>query len=374
MKPLQLTDGAFFVSSSFLEGLETCTRKVEYSHLNKRIRVEDGNALFFGGVIHSAFNMHYRQQEFNTSKEEVLAKVVKIISAAFAERPESDDFRNLNWAVEVYRRFAEKFDFEQFQLLEYKEAIACPQCCSIIDQNHMGLGPFAGYDGKEYTQYKQKDCDWCNNTRKCKVMVEVPFVAKLFDYKRVDHEKDEVVTIPIYYRGFIDLPISINDRVYVLDFKTTSMLGESFWEDKKMSAQQKSYAWGLAKTTNLNVVGYAIRAIRVTQPPQWVTNGTANKKGEFKKIHEWWNESLVEQKFPFEPDSMIEWEQNAIGLVKEFFWHYQNQFFPKKTMWCVGKYGKCPYFDVCSTFPVEDRIKVLESGLYKDKEDVMVKI
>ncbi len=352
LPPLPLIDGCFFVSDSFLERLSTCPRSAEYYKLHARVASSANAALNTGKLVHKCLEMHYRLQEFNLEQAEVSARVGRLLEREFALAPNpDDDHRNLSWIAELYQRYVERHEFETIKLMQYKEPMPC-KYCSIIEQD----------------QEPKKDCDWCCNTRRLSLMVEVPFAFKLFTY--YDPKTNEIpdMGLPIYYHGYIDLPVNIGNQPAVLDFKTTSMLGQGFFDDKKMSAQPKGYCAGFHATTGIMPAGYIVRAIRTSRPPEWVLNGGESKRGEKKNARQWWQESFQEERYILGEGELDEWRQNTIALVETFMWHYSRQYFPRETTSCIGKYGKCQYYDVCSVFPVADRQIILSSGLYTNKE------
>lgn len=258
-------------------------------------------------------------------------------------------------------------------MVRYKEARPCTKCNSTGQEIAM----------LDRTPLYIRPCLWCNGTGLTSVMSEIPFAVKLFDYEdytSIEHRynasgdlllESHPTVIPIYYHGFIDLLISRNGLLYVMDFKSTSQLGQSYWDDKKAIAQPKGYAWALEQLLGVKVHGYLIRAIRTVPPPKYVAEGRPNTKGEFKKISDWWDESLSQQSFELGPGELDEWKDNAIAQVKQFFYHHSQGLFPQNKSVCVGKYGKCQYYEVCSTFPVADREILLNSSLFKDKEQNM---
>ncbi len=368
MLPIPLRNGAMFVSSSFLDTL-TCPRSSEYYKLNARVADRGTSAMTFGQHLHSALSLYYRLQEYNLDHDVVMGRVSTLLETEFSLHPtDPDDWRNLNWAMETFQQLVQKYRDEEFQVVRYKEARKCSKCegkgsINISEQNIMVCG---------------MPCLWCNGTGLTTIMSEIPFAVKLFDYS--PNTDDEIVvmqsktglySIPIYYHGFIDLLISRNGLLYVMDFKSTSQLGPSYWDDKKAIAQPKGYSWALEQLLGVRVHGYLIRAIRTIPPPKYVAEGRANTKGEFKKIADWWDESLSQQSFELGPGELDEWKENAISQVKQFFYHYQQGVFPQNKSICSGKYGKCQYFEVCSTFPTSDRNQLLNSTMFKTKEQNM---
>lgn len=340
---LPLLDGALFVSSSFLDTL-TCPRSSEYYKLHGKVAERGTSALTFGQHLHSALSLYYRLQEHNLTAEDIQSKVSTLLEQLFTTHPvDESDWRNLNWAMETFQRLLMKYQREDFEVVKYKEPRPCKYC------------------------QPGEACLWCNGAGFSSVMSEIPFVVHLFDYER----GGLYPIIPVYYHGFIDLLIRRNGLFYVMDFKSTSQLGPSYWDDKKAIAQPKGYAWALEELLGIKIHGYLIRAIRTIPPPKYVTDGTANKKGEFKKIDAWWDESLCEQSFELGEGELSEWKTNTIAQVESFLYHHQRGYFPQQKSMCVTKYGKCQYFEVCSTFPVEDRIKLLNSSEFVSKEQNM---
>ena len=348
MTPIPLDNGAMFVSSSFLDTL-TCPRAAEYYKLNSRVADRGTSAMTFGQHIHSALSLYYRLQEYNLDHATIMSRVSTLLEMEFSATPvDPDDWRNLNWAMETFQQLVRKYREEEFEVVRYKEARKCKKCDN--------LGP----------------CLWCNGTGLTTIMSEIPFAVKLFDYHpgilgcKPGGAYGDI--IPIYYHGFIDLLISRRGLLYVMDFKSTSQLGPSYWDDKKAIAQPKGYAWALEQLLGVKVHGYLIRAIRTIPPPKYVTDGTASKKGEFKKISDWWDESLCEQSYELGDGELSEWKDNATAQVKQFFYHYSQGMFPQNKSMCIAKYGKCQYYEVCHTFPTMDRQILLNSTMFKTKE------
>ena len=311
----------------------------------------------FGSHMHSAFELWARQQEFGTSEAEIEEKVARLLEEEFRKEPTEDgDFRTLNWALEIYRQHSKRFGQTEYKLMRYKE----PQPCKYCEGR--------GYNTSEVDGIEiVNNCLWCNETGRSSIMAEVPFALPLFTY--TSKSNTALKPIPVFYHGFVDLPVVIGEQTFILDYKTASRLGSGFFEDKKMSAQQKGYCWAFENLTGIKVAGFLVRALRTIEPPIYVVKGEASKKGEFKKIEDWWDESIQEERFYLGQGELEEWRLNTISLVEQFMGHYERDFMPQTGLWgqCVGKYGKCAYFDACSTFPASDRSLILNSGLYKQK-------
>lgn len=299
MKPLPLVDGAFFIDNSALETLQTCPRAFEYSKLEKRIINKPTPALNFGAAIHVALDVRAQGGDYPTQ--------IAAMEKHFAENPQEDEEkRDLNWAVELDKKYNEIYHTEPFNYLKDK-------------------------DGK--------------------VLTELSFALPLFDYPMYEDEKP----IPVIYTGRIDLPVLWNGTICIIDHKTASRLGQSYFDEKQMSAQLIGYCWAFEQLTGQQVTHFCIDAIRTGQIPAKPQGG----------IEAWWRETLQRQRYPVTPEQLVEWKKNTIALVEEFFYHYKKRFFPQKTVWCSGKYGKCQYFGVC-TYPADKRASILASDEYVD--------
>lgn len=353
LPPLPLVDRCIFVDNSMLELFTTCPRALQYNKLNARISAAESPSLNFGSAIHEALELRYKLYANQPTDPLYKQDVTDILTAFFDQHPAPvDEYRNLNWALEVVRQYNLRYGAEDFNLLQYDQPIGCVKCDS-------------------------KGCLFCKGTGKVELMVELPFAFPLCAINlltlktRLDFDGNpQTLTeheIGVLYSGRIDLPFVQDEHIFVLDHKTTSVLGPTFFDDKKMSPQQKGYCWSFQKLTGKTVRGFVVNAIRIKEPPQYVTKGVESKySGKKLTPEQWWHESLQRERFYLNDGELDEWHENTISLVEEFFWNYSRGYFPRKTSWCVGKYGRCQFFDVCSTFPVEDRATMLSSGLFKD--------
>lgn len=302
-----------------LELFQTCCRALEYNKLHARVGATAKPSLAFGSAIHTALEYRYKRYKAGPVDFDFQEEVAKLLTPKFeANPPPIDDWRNLNWALEVVRRYNEKYPFEAFNLLTAKTDYMSPGGEVVVKAGEP--------------------------------LVELPFMVPLFTYK----------DIPVYYTGRIDLPVMIEDQVFVIDHKTTSMLGSQFFERAAMLAQQRGYVWAFREVTGMPLAGYIVNGIRTKEPPLKLTSGSASPND----ISKWWNESFQRERFYLDVDAIDEWKNNTIHLVEEFFWHYSQGYMPMKTGWCT-MYGRCQYYDVC-TLPAKDRGVMLSSNLFTD--------
>lgn len=311
LPPLPLVDGALFIDNSFLEALTTCPRKLQYDRLLKRRPIAEKSALSFGSAIHLA--LEHRYKNLKNSSPTILDEQdqAELLQKYFASNimPE-EDHRQLNFAVELVKRYNAKYQVEPFNLLTDK-------------------------DGK--------------------VMVELSFALPLFEYtleERTDIGHYHQKQVPIYYTGRIDLPVLWDGQIIIIDHKTASMLGDYYFDSQRISPQYEGYSWAFEQLTGQKVSGFCINAIRTKAQP-------VKPRSSWD---EWWNECFARHKEYLKPGQLEEWKKNTIALINEFFFHYQNDFMPQKKKACT-MYGKCQYYDVCY-LPEENRNVVLQSDQF----------
>lgn len=318
LPPLPLIDGCLFVDNSMLELLTTCPRALEYNRFHQRVAAVSKPSLAFGSAIHLALEHRYKNYGVHAPDVSLEMEQSEILTTFFdSNPPPADDFRNLNWAFEMIKRYNQTYDLEPFQLL---------------------------------------------TDAKGDKMVELSFALPLFTYKVSESNEpllQKLLDIPVIYTGRIDLPVIWDNQLFIGDHKTTSMIGPSFFDKMKMSAQQKGYAWAFGELTGQKPVGYFINAIRTKEPPL-----SLGKEGGRTKqtVAQWWRETFQRERYFLQPGELDEWKSNAIALVEEMFYHYQKGYMPMKTAWC-NSYGRCPYYDVCS-LPQSDRNIALQSGWF----------
>lgn len=337
LPPLPLIDGALFIdNSAWMESMSTCSRYLEYKSLRLRISAVEKASLNFGSAIHLALEYRYKHYQNREVDDAYYNAVSEILTAFFSEHPVAgDDWRSLNFCMDTIRRYNTKYGIEEFSLLAADRDI----------ENGHGELVF----------------------RKGEPLVEMPFALPLYVHGRKDQQYSVPNEIPVFYTGKIDLPISLADQTFILDHKTTAYGGNMFWDEQRMTSQQRGYVWAFQQLTGLPVAGYMIDMIRTKEPPLYVQNGkTATYGGKKCSPDTWWNESLQRERFLLSQAAVDEWKNNTIDLVEEFFWHYSRGYMPMKTKWC-SIYGRCPYYNVCLLHP-DDRQLALASGEFTDNK------
>ena len=178
------------------------------------------------------------------------------------------------------------------------------------------------------------------------------FVEKPFDVPlAVFNYKGEKITV--IYTGRIDLAVEKDGKLWVVDHKTSSMGGPSTSDTYYMSSQFLGYMWACYHKLKAQPYGYCVNTLISRKPTE---KGTGKR---FELTRDWYQKDwpLVQ-----------EWFQNTLQLIDEVFFHASKDHYPMKKVWCVGKFGKCQFYDVCSLPTPESRTLMLSSTMYKDND------
>lgn len=302
------------LDNTTLEKLLTCPRAFEFYAVYGRDSGQR-DALNYGSALHTALEIFYKGGSLEDMQDSV--------AASFRERPSSpDSWRNFDHALEAVQKYH-----------SWRQQLLMLPWTPIV------------HEGRQ--------------------MVETPFKLELFKMERdtgswfeypkqllVDSESKHQVafdSITVYWTGKIDLIINHQDSPWPVDHKTTSIEGPTFWEAFKMSPQMLGYCWATQKILGREVPGVIIDAL-IGRPK---TRTGISHTNQF-------------QEFPYTQEKIQEWEHDTITHIKRIFGYLFDGYFPKSPVWCTNKYGKCPYFDVC-TMSKKAQPQLLMSGQYAER-------
>lgn len=183
--------------------------------------------------------------------------------------------------------------------------------------------------------------------------IEVNLTLPYTEDQLTQNGNDEPIYInklTILWTGRIDIAANYGDaHVYVVDHKTSSIGGPQFFADFMLSQQMVGYNWALRHMLpNHKILGTVVNAIIQRRPTK------TGRALEFER-----------QVYFHTAEHVAEWEQDVMAQVATFVNSLVEGFFPKQTKQCFGKYGKCPYHDVC-TLPSNQRHFILDSVEYSN--------
>lgn len=311
--PLPLVDGdTLLIDNSSLEVFTTCPRAAQYYYCHKRETADKRSALQFGRIIHKALETRYRAASSMYAQSPAVESVMlAVLDKEFAEwSPPEDDFRTHSFAVELINRYGIQYPFESFELVTFS-------------------------DGRPF--------------------LEVPFAIPLgtleindtllvHDLKTGVIEHRHVGTLKIMWTGKIDLGYKSHEGLYIMDHKTTSMMGPSFFTEFELAHQMHGYGWAAEQILGQPMTGFVINAIATRRPTK------TGKALEFER-----------KVFTFNRELLAEWQTDCMHIIADFVEMVRRGYMPKHTKWCVGKYGQCAYLKVCSLSPAHRPI-MLGSG------------
>ena len=147
----------------------------------------------------------------------------------------------------------------------------------------------------------------------------------------------EVDGYEAYWTGRVDAVVKYKGKLWILDHKTSSMLGDKFLDDKMRSNQFIGYWYALndviEKQFGEPLAGVLLNVIC-----------TGRKEVAFETYE-----------LPFSKWQIDEWLEETTFRLKTIV-KFLVDIYYKKTEWsmierelCVTKYGKCPFFDACNT-------------------------
>lgn len=146
----------------------------------------------------------------------------------------------------------------------------------------------------------------------------------------------------VVWQGKIDLIARYRGGLWVVDHKTTSIMGEKFTDDKVRSSQVLGYIWAAQQMTKF--LGEPIRGVLINTV-------CLRKAGYDFQVFE----------LPIPQWQVVEWAEETVNQARVNTEMLQQAvtdglLLPNREQ-CVTKYGKCPFFDVCQMHPtVKDRV------------------
>ncbi len=307
------------IDNSTLEKLLTCPRSFEfYSVLGRDSGHRD--ALNYGTAIHLALE-HY----FLTGDS---TEIPTILDNHFAANPCSDgSWRNLDHALESLRRYvALREQMQKWTPIEYNGKPAVEICFKL-----------------PLTVWTNKDSVF-------------PYPSSIIESNSDSLDPAKCKRVLVNYTGKIDLAIQSNSSddpqdYDILDHKTTSIGGSTFWKQFYKSPQMRGYTWAATQ-----LFGRAPRKTII----DCIVGRAPTLKGKGMQ-HESEHNS-----YEYSAESITEWHTNVISHIDTMLDRLSRGYFPESNTHCINKFGPCDYFDVC-TQCIDARQILLASGQFAER-------
>ncbi|MEM3041475.1 MAG: PD-(D/E)XK nuclease family protein [Nitrososphaerota archaeon] len=155
----------------------------------------------------------------------------------------------------------------------------------------------------------------------------------------------------ILYYGVFDRIALLDGRPLVVDYKTTSVLGPSYFDQFKPNNQVSMYQYAAGELLGTPVDMVCIDAIGITK---------SNIRFERRII-------------TYSRDQILESVKDILDTVRyEMIVYKESGVYPKRKVSCISKYGKCQFYDVCSR-PHQVRSNFLDTYFIREDADAKYK-
>lgn len=312
LKHLEGDDYILQIDNSTLEVASTCARAAEYQIVEGRVPIPRG-ALLYGGAIHLGLEEYYRGGD----RRAVFTETLK----GFEKTPLVEDWRTPDRALECMSDYMSEYPRER----ETFKPLVTPEGKQMVEI------PFSIPLGE------------------VPMNTDVPFSPGALVEGFTDRDSQLYIdTVHVFWTGKIDMVVEIPPDKWVLDHKTTSVLGPTYFEDFVLSQQTVGYTWATEKILGEPVKGLLLNVI-MGRP-----RSKSGVSQEFQR-----------RRFIYPRHRLDEWPVNTLYLCADLLSYLARGYFPRMTKWCIGKYGKCKYHDVCSADP-DLRNSILHSDSFEN--------
>jgi hypothetical protein len=328
----------FRVDWSSIESLLSCNRSAQYKLVHSR---QSGSraALTFGAAIHAGLEIWYRNKHLigvETTCEDLLSRCYSAIESTFAESPPSTfspDYRTSDYAIQSFHSYINHYKDEILTPFTHQDKPLVEFSFSFpLGKSELPINVFRDWGYGTLTNDKEQE-EWA-----------------------AQYHKLGSIPVTIEWSGIVDMLAEVNGSLYVVDHKTTSILSQDFFDGFEIAMQPVGYFSAVrAAFPDLPIKGFLANVLACRKPVAAVTkSGRPTTSKPFEALRRQYN---------YSDWHVEEFKRDALALIEELFANLTNNYFPRKTTWCVGKYGKCPFFDVCA-LPPEQRMSMLMSDNY----------
>jgi hypothetical protein len=140
--------------------------------------------------------------------------------------------------------------------------------------------------------------------------------------------------------GKMDLVVKWLGRYWIVDHKTTSRGGATFYDSFFPDPATVGYAWAASRLVGQPVTGVIINRILVHKE---------RKKPEL---------TFERRPFNYQPWHFSEWYAAQLDKMHDITRAHERGYFRPNWEACVGKYGRCAMYDLCRTAP-QNRERVI---------------
>lgn len=304
------------IDNTSLESFAACDRAAFYRLLLGRT-TQNSAAIAYGQAIHSALEILYRDGlDFK-----------QMLKAGFQElskHPTSDgEWRNPEAFEKAIRAYVKHYKLDS-------------------DPDFFQLHTFDGAPAVELR--------FADELGQFTLDSSLPFSRGLLVQEFDDNDNDPLFISKLYieWTGVMDLLVSQNGQNWIVDHKTTSIEGPSYYDGFELSQQFIGYARAAQKLLGQPVEGALLNAIIGRKPTK--TGKSLDFARRFYRYPTYLHD---------------EWQHDVLNLIDDFVHRLKEAYFPKRTLWCVNKFSTCPYLSVCK-LPAGQREVLLQTSNYSN--------
>lgn len=288
---------------------QTCPAKFDL-RINQEwtVRRRSG-ALGFGAALHEGLCTWYKTGE--------LSKSLVAIAEAWPQEHPIDDYRTREKCIQTMMDYVKTYPTESFKVIGYGTDDAMVEKTFSLET---GLYLSCWECGPDY-EWDGDGAPVCPN---CGAPVE-----------------------PIEYGGIFDTLVEFGGRIFILEHKSTSVLGPTYFHQFKPNNQVTGYVWGASKLSGRPVGGAIINAI-----------------GIYKSSSTKFERSITTRS----PADIEEWLRNVKAVCEEIQQHRRTGFWPMRTSACT-LYGICEFHSVHTLSHPTEREARLQTDYVKHRWD-----
>lgn len=265
-------------------------------------------ALGFGAAVHNGLAAWHRGHG--------LAAAITAISESWPAEAPIDDYRTLNKAIEVMTQYTKVYPEESFKIVGMPDNPIVEQSFTLETGMYLSVCRACGIEHSR--DYPGHICDMCGSPLE-----------------------------PIEYGGIFDGLVEANGMAYIFEHKTTSQLGDYYFDQFKPNNQITGYVWAAGKLTGRRVGGAIINAI-----------------GVYKAGATRFRRSITTRS----ASDIDEWLANVRAVANEIDFHRRTGFWPMRTAACTI-YGACEFRGVHTLSTEREREILLEQDYVKSEWD-----
>jgi hypothetical protein len=147
--------------------------------------------------------------------------------------------------------------------------------------------------------------------------------------ERTGYEVDFETNIGDYpFTGRLDGVVVVDGMVFVDEVKTTGVPPQQFIQEMHMDGKTTGYVWAAQKLTGKTVAGVYLDIIY--------------KKRDKAKTFDFVRDITLRSE-----DQLTQWERATIDKLDHIKGCRETGYWPHHYGHCHGRYGKCPYLDLC---------------------------